>query len=324
MLLQTFFSLFAITNIPDSTMNSIFRDYIKTYNKNYNFSEYNTRYHIFSDNYNYILYKNNISNFTLGLNNFTDMSRSEFRNNYLNGLVLKNNNSTFDFVYHNSSNTTNSSLPSSIDWRAAGLVTNVKDQGQCGSCWAFSTTGTVEGQHAKVKNNLVSLSEQNLVDCSSSNYGCEGGWPSLAMSYIKQNGVDTEDSYSYVGIDEKCNYNISLVGSFVNNTVLIPRNMSDLYHALGTVGPISIAIDAEDDFQFYKDGIYSSTMCNSDFGSLNHAVLAVGYSRFNGTNFIIVKNSWGSSWGMDGYIYMATTIDNMCGMATNSSYPLIL
>lgn len=323
MLLQTFFSLFAITNIPDSTMNSIFRDYIKTYNKNYNFSEYNTRYHIFSNNYNYILYKNNISNFTLGINNFTDMSRSEFKYKYLNGLVLKNN-STFDFVYHNSSNTTNSSLPSSIDWRAAGLVTNVKDQGQCGSCWAFSTTGTVEGQHAKVKNNLVSLSEQNLVDCSSSNHGCEGGWPSLAMGYIKQNGVDTEDFYGYVGIDEQCNYNISHVGSFVNNTVLIPRNMSDLYHAIGTVGPISIAIDAEDDFQFYKDGIYSSTMCNSDFYSLNHAVLAVGYSNFNGTNFIIVKNSWGSSWGMDGYIYMSTTIDNMCGMATNSSYPLIL
>lgn len=320
MLIQTFFSLFAIANIPDSTMNTIFRDYVKTYNKNYNFSEYNTRYHIFSNNYNYILYKNNINNFTLGLNNFTDMSKSEFKTNYLNGLVL-NNKSNFDFVYYNRSN---SSIPSSIDWRAAGLVTNVKDQGQCGSCWAFSTTGTVEGQHAKVKNNLVSLSEQNLVDCSSSNYGCEGGWPSLAMGYIKQNGVDTEDSYGYVGIDEQCNYNVSHVGSFVNNTVLIQRNMSDFYHALGTVGPISIAIDAEDDFQFYKDGIYSSTMCNSDFGSLNHAVLAVGYSNFNGTNFIIVKNSWGSSWGMDGYIYMSTTIDNMCGMATNSSYPLIL
>ena len=319
MLLQTLFSFFALSNIPDSTMNTIFREYIKTYNKNYNFSEYNTRYHIFSDNYNYILNKNNSNNYTLGINNFTDLSRSEFKTIYLSGLVL-NNNTNFEYSYHNN---TNGTLPSSIDWRAAGLVTNVKDQGQCGSCWAFSTTGTVEGQHAKVTNNLVSLSEQNLVDCSSSNYGCEGGWPSLAMKYIKKNGVDTESSYNYVGIDESCNYNVSDVGSYVNSTVLIPRNMSNLYHALGTVGPISIAIDAEDDFQFYKDGIYSSTMCNNDFGSLNHAVLAVGYSSYNGTNFIIVKNSWGSSWGMDGYIYMATTIDNMCGMVTNSSYPLI-
>lgn len=207
---------------------------------------------------------------------------------------------------------------------SVGIVTNVKDQGQCGSCWAFSTTGTVEGQHALAYDNLVSLSEQNLVDCSKINYGCGGGWPTIAMDYIRLNGVDTESSYSSIANDEPCKFNKTNVGSYLNNVVMIPGgNMKSLYNAIGLVGPISIAIDAEDDFQFYKSGIYSSLLCNNDRYSLNHAVLAVGYSNFNNTNFIIVKNSWGSDWGMDCYIYMSTEIDNMCGMATNASYPVI-
>ena len=307
------------TNIPDSKLNLVFRDYTKSYNKIYDQNEYNYRRTIFGENYNYILKKNNEINYTLGLNNYTDFARKEFNSIYLSGLVSSNNN--YNFSYHNISNT---SIPNSIDWRAAGIVTNVKDQGQCGSCWAFSTVGTLEGQHALKSSNLVSLSEQNLVDCSSQNYGCNGGWPSVAMEYIKTNGVDSEISYPYLGVDESCQYNRSNVASFLNEIVLIPpNNMSALYNAIGNIGPISIAIDAEDDFQFYKSGIYTSSMCNSDPYSLNHAVLAIGYSTFKNNSFVIVKNSWSSSWGMDGYIYMSTNIDNLCGMATNASYPLI-
>lgn len=316
------------TNIPDSKLNMVFRDYTKNYNKNYSQIEYNYRRKIFGENYNYILKKNNEINYTLGLNNFTDYSRSEFNNIYLSGLINHkqyNHNSHYhhkhNLSYHNSSN---SSIPSSIDWRAAGIVTNVKDQGQCGSCWAFSTTGTLEGQHALKSGNLVSLSEQNLVDCSLQNYGCNGGWPSIAMEYIKTNGVDSESTYSYVGYDESCKYNRSNVESFLNQIILIPsNNMTALYDSLGNIGPISIAIDAEDDFQFYNSGIYTSSICNSDPYSLNHAILAVGYSTFRNNSYIIVKNSWGSGWGMNGYIYMSTTINNLCGMATNASYPLI-
>jgi len=307
-----------ITNIPSSEMNLLFRNYIKDYNKSYSTNEYYQRYTIFSSNYNYILDRNNNISYTLGLNNFTDLSRSEFKQIYLSGLV-DNNHTSHNYLYHNNSN---SSIPSSIDWRARGIVTNVKNQGMCGSCWAFSTTGTLEGQHALSSGHLDSLSEQNLVDCSSSNYGCSGGWPSIAMQYIKKNGIDSESSYQYAGIDESCEYNRSNVASFLNDVVLVESgNMSSLYDAIGTVGPISIAIDAEDDFQFYKAGIYNSTLCSNT--TLDHAVLAVGYSSFMNNSFIIVKNSWGSDWGMDGYIYMSTNISNMCGMATNASYPLI-
>ena len=306
-----------ITNITNITMNRMFSDYTKTYNKNYSNYEYNYRLQIFSDNYNYILTRNNEINYTLGINNFTDISREEFRSIYLSGLLEKPY--SYNYSFHNNSN---NSIPSSMDWRAGGLVTNVKDQGQCGSCWAFSTTGTLEGQHAKTSGSLVSLSEQNLVDCSSQNEGCDGGWPTLAMEYIKKNGIDSESSYQYDGNDESCAYNRSNVASYLNDIVLIPSgNMSSLYNAIGLVGPISIAIDAEDDFQFYKAGIYSSSLCSSD--NLDHAVLAVGYSTFKNTSFIIVKNSWGSDWGMDGYIYMSTEIPNMCGMVTNASYPLL-
>ena len=317
----TIFSLLCvsqITNIPSSEMNLLFRNYIKDYNKSYSTNEYYQRYQIFSNNYKYILDRNNNISYNLGLNNFTDLSRSEFKKIYLSGLV-DNNHTSHNYLYHNNSN---SSIPSSIDWRARGIVTNVKNQGMCGSCWAFSTTGTLEGQHALSSGNLDSLSEQNLVDCSSSNYGCSGGWPSIAMQYIKKKGIDSESSYQYAGIDESCEYNRSNVESFLNDVVLVESgNMSSLYDAIGTVGPISIAIDAEDDFQFYKAGIYNSTICSNT--TLDHAVLAVGYSSFMNNSFIIVKNSWGSDWGMDGYIYMSTNISNMCGMATNASYPLI-
>ena len=155
--------------------------------------------------------------YQLGINNFTDVSKEEFKSIYLKGLQSKNIPSQKE--YHKFDN---SHIPHSIDWRADGLVTNIKDQGQCGSCWAFSAVGTMEGQHAKKNNKLVSLSEQNLVDCSNNfgNEGCMGGWPSSAMDYvIKNKGIDTEDSYSYEGIDESCKYNKTYKGATISNVV---------------------------------------------------------------------------------------------------------
>ena len=134
--------------------------------------------------------------------------------------------------------------------------------------------------------------------------------------------VDTEDSYPYTAQDGTCSFNRSNIGSHLTRTVNITNgSMTELYHSIATVGPISIAIDAEYNFQLYSSGIYTDHSCSKD--QLDHAVLAVGYDSIEGNKYIIVKNSWGSSWGMDGYIYMNSDIDNMCGMATSASYPLI-
>ena len=298
-----------------------FNNYIHDYNKHYNVSEYWYRYNIYETNMKHINFRNtNLTTYKLGENNFTDMTTTEFNKKYLN-LKIEVNQSVISNY-----NITNNTIPSSIDWRAEGLVTNVKDQSQCGSCWAFSAIGTLEGQWAKNTSQLVSLSEQNLVDCAG-NYscdGCEGGWPDKAIQYIIDNGgVDTESSYPYMGIDEDCAFNKTNIGANASKVILLPTgNMTALYNAIGHVGPISVALDAEGDFQMYKSGIFNSTTCSNTM--LDHAVLAVGYGQTaDGHKYLIIKNSWGADWGMDGYIYFSTDIDNMCGIAQHCSYPLV-
>ena len=297
-----------------------YNSYLNKYNKHYNESEYWRRYHIYDRNLDYIEERNrNLTSYKLGINNFTDMTRQEFNDIYLNLRINVNNSIISNY------NITNSSNPPSVDWRANGLVTDVKDQGQCGSCWAFSAVAAIEGQHALRTGNLTSLSEQNLVDCAT-NYscdGCEGGWPDKAMHYVIDNhGIDTESSYNYMGVDENCEYNRNNSGANISRVVEINYgDMKSLYNAIGNIGPISVAIDAEYDFQLYKSGIFTSTSCSKTM--LDHAVTAVGYGVIENKSFIMIKNSWGTDWGMDGYIYFSTDIDNMCGIATNASYPLV-
>ncbi len=213
-----------------------------------------------------------------------------------------------------------------MDWRLKGAVTGVKNQGQCGSCWSFSATGSVEGQHYLKKGQLVSLSEQNLIDCSSSfgNHGCKGGVMDNAFKYMMANdGDDTESYYPYEMRQGNCRFNRNYVGSNIISFKDVPKgNEPYLQSVVGTVGPASVAIDAShSSFQFYREGVYVEPSCSST--RLDHGVLVVGYGTENGQDYWLVKNSWGTNWGESGYIKMARNRNNQCGIATQASYPIV-
>jgi cathepsin L len=263
--------------------------------------------------------------FSVKMNKFGDMTNQEFVAQ-MNGF-----NKTRTMVQSNEGSKylapANVKIPDSVDWRTQGYVTPIKDQGQCGSCWAFSAIASLEGQHFKASKSLTSLSEQNLVDCSRKfgNMGCDGGLMDQAFQYIKANkGIDTEDSYPYTAEDGRCKFKPTTVGATCTGFTDITSGDEDaLANAIATIGPISVAIDAsQDSFQFYSKGIYSDENCSSQ--ELDHGVTAVGYgTQGSGKDFYIVKNSWGTSWGDQGYIMMARNQDNMCGIATMASYPLV-
>lgn len=291
-----------------------------THNKDYrDIYEEKVRYTIWQDNVRRIAEYNSKSKSTvLRMNHFGDMTTTEFKskmNGYLMGSKMKG--STYltpNFAV----------IPGSVDWRNTGMVSEVKNQGQCGSCWAFSTTGSLEGQHFKLKKKMIDLSEQNLVDCSTSygNHGCQGGLMDNAFQYIKDNhGLDTEESYPYEGQNAQCRFKKANVGATDSGFTDIPEgNEEALKNATATVGPISIAIDASHmSFQFYHSGVYDEPQCNSE--QLDHGVLVVGYGSQDGKDYWIVKNSWGPTWGLKGYILMSRNKQNQCGVASKASYP---
>jgi len=283
---------------------------------------------IFEKNHKYISRHNveaanGIHTFTLAMNRFGDMTNAEFRQQVNGFNASLKIDSTIKQVYQSSP----VAVPDSVDWRTQGYVTPIKDQGQCGSCWAFSAIASLEGQHFKASQTLVSLSEQNLVDCSSKqgNQGCNGGLMDQAFTYIQVNkGIDTEASYPYKAVDGKCKFNAATVGATDSGFVdITAQSEPDLVSAIATIGPISVAIDAsQNSFQFYSKGIYYEKHCSST--ELDHGVTAVGYgSMAANQDYYIVKNSWGTSWGDKGYIMMSRNKNNNCGIATMASYPIV-
>ncbi|KAL1131622.1 hypothetical protein AAG570_011236 [Ranatra chinensis] len=265
-------------------------------------------------------YQKGLVTYTMKMNHLGDLMNHEVISMY-NG--FRRDNTPVNGAKYVSSG---KSLPASVDWRTKGAVTPIKDQGQCGSCWAFSAVGSLEGQHFLKTGKLVSLSEQNLVDCSGSygNEGCNGGLMDQAFQYVKANGgLDTESSYSYTASDGRCKYNPANAGATCTGNVDINSgDENSLMDAVANVGPISVAIDAgHNSFQFYSTGVYSEPECSSTF--LDHGVLAVGYGTENGQDYWLVKNSWGTVWGESGYIKMTRNKSNQCGIATTASYPTV-
>lgn len=268
------------------------------------------------------LYRKGFTTFTMGINRFTDMTDLEV-DEMMNGFRQPSD-YQHKKVYQNKMEV--SSVPAAIDWRNQGYVTEVKDQANCGSCWAFSATGALEGQNFAKSGKLVSLSEQNLVDCSRAynTSGCEGGWMDQAFVYVALNGgIDTEESYGYEGVEGVCRFNVSNVGGTCSGYVdLASGDENLLKSAVGIVGPVSVVIDASrSSFQSYSGGIYYDASCNPQ--NLNHGVLVVGYDTSQGQDYWIVKNSWGVYWGEEGYIRMSRNKNNNCGIASAASFPLV-
>merc|ERR1711981_1129555 len=213
--------------------------------------------------------------------------------------------------------------PSSVDWTTKGAVTPVKNQGQCGSCWAFSTTGSVEGAYQIATGKLQSFSEQELVDCAGSygNQGCSGGLMDDGFKYIEAKGDALESAYSYTGKNGKCNSAKQAANALKKGTMTtftdVKTNSEPQLMAAVAQQPVSVAIEADQSgFQLYKSGIFSGK-CGS---KLDHGVLVVGYGTDSGKDYWKIKNSWGATWGEKGYLRMVRN-KNQCGIAQQPSYP---
>jgi len=301
-----------------------FTKWMQLNKKSYRHEEFLPRFDTFKNNLAYINAHNaeGSHSFSLAMNKFGDLTAAEFARLY-NGLKFDAENVQSGKFAVDGSDINFGALPASFDWRTKGAVSPVKDQGQCGSCWAFSTTGSTEGCHQITTKTLVSVSEQNLVDCSTAqgNQGCDGGLMTQAMDYIiSTGGIDTESSYPYTAEDGTCTFSASNVGATLKSYVNVNQGDENDLQQKVNVGPTSVAIDAsQSSFQFYSSGVYSDPDCSST--SLDHGVLAIGWGSSSGTPYWIVKNSWGSSWGQSGFIWMARNDNNMCGIATMATLP---
>jgi len=314
-------ALFALNQAPAQTqlyqvmspVEKEFMAYLTKYRKSYGTKEeYNFRLQQFKLNKEKIDAENakNGNTFTVGVNKFSDWTHEEYKRllGYKPSKKTSKNIKKFD----------TSKLADAIDWRSQGAVTEVKNQGQCGSCWAFSTTGSLEGAHFIKTGQLVSLSEQQLVDCSTENSGCNGGSMDLAFQYTESAPLEPESEYPYTAQDGTCNYqNDGVVGSTGHTDV--PADDDQSLRAALNSGPVSVAIEADQSvFQGYTGGVLNSADCGTQ---LDHGVLVVGYGDDGSQPYWIVKNSWGGDWGENGYIRIADVDgDGICGINLAAVY----
>jgi len=323
-LLSLFSSAFSVGNDTFVDEHWIkFQSFMGKFERKYsNVRELVDRFEIFKDNLHYIEGENSKNyKFTLGITKFADLTHEEFK--LYNRLSLEGPFSSpcdkYKFL--------DEDTPSSLDWRSKNAVTSVKDQGQCGSCWSFSATGAMEGAWAIKNNDLESLSEQELVDCSGKygNHACNGGLMDSAFEYVIENdGICSESQYPYHASKGECDTSCKKVVTMSSCVDVTPNNQVHLKEAV-SMGPVSIAIEADKRvFQMYTSGVLTDESCGT---KLDHGVLIVGYGEESGTPYWLVKNSWSTSWGDNGYIKIERSDSEndpgVCGIAMQPSYPVV-
>ena len=316
---ETLTSIFALfqssISVPlslNSTYMIRYNDFLETYNKDFS----QETFEVFKQNAMLIdSFNEKNESYTMEINQFADTDKIEYDSN----MKFETKGMYYEFE--------DQIIPEQVDWREHNAVTHVKDQGHCGGCWAFSTTGSVEGIVAIETGKLLNISEQQLIDCSGpqGNHGCEGGIMEHGFQYIIDNGgICSEEDYPYQGVDNQCQ-DCETIVDIKKYGDIYPKNEKVLKRAVAQQ-PVSVAIQANiSSFRFYKEGIYSDYNCGDQ---LDHGVLVVGYGtdEVQNMDYWLVKNSWGKLWGEEGYIRILRNINDkngLCGIAMQPTIPLL-